>query len=93
MEYKVKEGILISGKTYCLVLENGDFIRKAKGVDENKLGYNDYMYMLTGTNVEASKTISNKDYQRGSVSIIVKEGIILDSDAFKKKDKKKKLYK
>ena len=51
------------------------------------------MSMLTGINVEASKTISNKDYQRGSVSIIVKEGIILDSDAFKKKDKKKKLYK
>lgn len=32
LEYKVKEGIFISGKTYCLILDDGSVIKKAKGV-------------------------------------------------------------
>jgi DNA polymerase type B, organellar and viral len=32
LEYKIKEGIFISGKTYCLELEDGSLIKRAKGV-------------------------------------------------------------
>ena len=70
LEYKVKKGIFMSGKTNCLVLEDGTLIKRAKGVKAEMLHYNDYFYLLNNTDVSASKTIYSKDYTQGSVQIL-----------------------
>lgn len=37
LEYKVKEGIFISGKTYCLITQDDKLIKRAKGVNIDSL--------------------------------------------------------
>lgn len=86
LEYKVKKGIFISKKTYCLVLADGVMIKKAKGVKADLLTYNDYVSLLNNTNVFALKNSSNKDYAKGSV-LIKEEQVILRSDRYTKRDK------
>lgn len=45
LEYQIKEGYFISNKTYCLVLNNGEIIIKAKGVIKNSLTLDDFKSM------------------------------------------------
>lgn len=89
LEYKVKKGIFISGKTYCLVLEDGTIIKKAKGVRAENLHYNDYFSLLNNSDVKGLKTSTKKDYTKRSVQI-EDEQVLLRSDAYIKRTK---LYK
>ena len=51
LEHMVKRGYFISSKTYCLVLDSGRTIVKAKGVNSHKLGEEDFMRLYKGDSV------------------------------------------
>lgn len=43
LEYgKIKTGYFISNKTYCLVLEDGNLIKRSKGINSESLTLQDY---------------------------------------------------
>lgn len=86
LEHKVQEGIFITGKTYCLVLEDGTLIKRAKGVTPESLTYNDYLDLNTNKSVPANKKTSIKDYSKGSVTI-QDVGIFLKGDAYNRRVK------
>lgn len=87
LENKIEKGIFISGKTYCFINDQNQFICKAKGVKSNSLSYSDYNLLLNSTDVDtAIKTVSKIDWTHGDVSIsnnLVK----LKWDAHKKREK------
>jgi len=59
LEHMVNKGVFISGKTYCIIDNNGLYINRAKGVDSSSLSYNDYIKLLNNTDIStASKTQS-----------------------------------
>lgn len=64
LENKVKKGIFISAKTYCLITEEENkLIMKAKGINTKSLSYNDYFSLLTKCDVKtAIRTQSIKDW-------------------------------
>lgn len=86
LEHEIKHGIFITGKTYCLLLHNGDFIKRAKGVDPSSLTYDNYIELGVGLSIMSSKTASIKDYSKGSVSI-ENQNILLSSDVYDKRIK------
>ena len=86
LEYKIKEGIFISGKTYCLVLEDGSLVKRAKGVKTESLFYDDYLNLLNNNNVGVIKKNSIKDYTKGSVNIATVD-VMLNGDAYIKRTK------
>ena len=86
MEYKIKEAYFISAKTYCLILENGEVIIKAKGVLDNSLSVDDFLALYNNKSVTAIKQESKIDYGKGYVSIDDKS-IKLNHDGYKKRQK------
>jgi hypothetical protein len=60
LEHKVKEGIFISGKTYCLYDDQGNFINKAKGIKSNSLDYSQYLKLLNNENINTAVKTSSK---------------------------------
>jgi hypothetical protein len=77
LEYLIKEGYFMSNKTYCLLLNNGETIIKAKGVSKDSLTVEDFktMYYNT-TNVKGTKNQSTRNYKEGSVLIESKKIIL-----------------
>lgn len=87
LEYVIKEGYFISNKTYCLKLEDGSIIIKAKGIKNESLNLEDFKSMyFNENNVYAIKNETIKNLSKGSVLIKDKE-IVLQHDAFSKRDK------
>ena len=86
LEHKVKQGIFISGKTYCLITQDDKFIKRAKGVDTETLSYNDYVNLLNKNNVAVFKKNSIKDYTAGSVKIETLD-VMLNADSYEKRTK------
>jgi hypothetical protein len=87
LEYKVKEGIFISAKTYMLLLEDGSYIIRIKGVNSESLTPKDFMNMYYNSiNAEAIKTQSKLSILRGTVNIFDKT-VIIKADSYKKRDK------
>jgi hypothetical protein len=86
LEYKVKEGIFISSKTYCLILENGKHVIKSKGVYSDSLTPKDFRKLLKGERVSAIKGNSIKSYSDGCVTIGTKN-VNLSGDCFQKRIK------
>jgi hypothetical protein len=62
LEHKFKKGIFVRPKLYCYVEEeNNELIRKASGVDANKLSYDDYLKLSKGDNIFTNKNIFRLD--------------------------------
>lgn len=77
LEYKIKKGIFISSKTYLLELEDGTFVKKAKGVDSQSISNKDYYDMyLFNKDITALKTQSKLDFEEGSVNIFDSSAVI-----------------
>jgi hypothetical protein len=58
----IKKGIFITGKTYCFIDDNGNYINKIKGVKSSSLSYLDYEQLLNNvTIVTGVKSMSHKD--------------------------------
>jgi hypothetical protein len=86
-EYKIKEGYFISNKTYCLVLEDGTSVIKAKGVNQNSLTVNDFKDMLVDNkNISALRKNTTKNWSEGFVNIENKE-ISLSPSSYTKRIK------
>lgn len=86
LEYMVKKGIFISGKTYCLITDEDKLITKAKGLKSSSLVYNDYVSLLNNIDVKGIKTVSNTDWEKGEVSIEDKS-IVLNHNSYTKRQK------
>lgn len=87
MEYLVKEAYFISNKTYCLLLENGETIIKAKGVLNKSLKLKDFKDMYySKIKVKERRIESKTEYDKGSVTIFSKN-IIINSDSYLKRTK------
>lgn len=87
LEHKIKKAYFISSKTYCLLIENGKIIKKAKGVFSNSLTLNDYENMyLHNKNIFATKGNTKIDYEKGTVNIKDKQAL-LRHDAYNKRIK------
>lgn len=83
LEHIIKKGIFITGKTYCLIDENDNFINKAKGIKSSSLNYEDYLKLLNNENVNtAIKTMSKIDWVQGDVKIFDKENITINSNSY-----------
>nr|YP_010029631.1 hypothetical protein J2C28_mgp25 [Beauveria lii]QOU11072.1 hypothetical protein [Beauveria lii] len=75
LEYSdIKEAYFISNKIYCLVLQDGTLVKRAKGINSDSLSLNDYKTLyLDEYTIIANKTESIKNYKEGYVSILDKD--------------------
>lgn len=90
LEYKIKESFFISSKTYYLELENGEEIKKCKGVFGEKLTKKNFEEMYwENKNIIGERSETYLNYKEGYVNIN-KKNIILNYNSFTKRDK---LYK
>lgn len=88
LEYEVKEGIFISGKTYWLTSQDELIVNKAKGINSSSLSYEDYTNLLQNKNVyTATKKQSKIDWSVGHVVIEEKDNITINSDSYTKRAK------
>jgi hypothetical protein len=86
LEHKIVEGYFISDKTYAFINSKGELIKKAKGVESQYLSFDDYKSMFNLKPLEsATKTISKRDYSKGSVIINTKNNIRLNVDNYTKR--------
>lgn len=87
-EYFVERGYFISGKTYCLVLNNENVIIKAKGMKSYNLSENDYIKMLHGETIDTAIKITGiKDYEDGSVTITKDDKVKLNREGYTRREK------
>ncbi len=86
LEHKVHRGYFISGKTYCLRLDNGKVIIKSKGMISSELSEDDFINLLNGNTIERLKTMSYKKFYKGSV-IIDEVPVDLSGDSYEKRQK------
>lgn len=86
LEHKVKKGIFISNKTYCLINEKDEFINRAKGVKTSTLNISDYEKLLKNEVVLAKKSVSKRDWSKGHVIIYDKEDVRIHSGSYVKRD-------
>ena len=84
----VVRGYFISGKTYCLVLNDDKLIKKTKGFKNHNLTENHYIKMWQGEIIDtAIKMTGIKDYEDGSVTLIVNEKAKLNKDGYTRREK------
>jgi hypothetical protein len=99
---KIKRAYFISPKLYCIILENGDTIIKAKGVDSKHLTEQDFIEMLYGCNKVIPIHRFVKDLKNSTVHyekstylitpqilkryVIIKDGLTIDTKPFIVKD-------
>lgn len=81
LEKIIKEGIFISGKTYCLVLSNGEVKIVAKGVSDNSMSYEIFKDLEAGRPIPSGAGIV-----KGYSSIDSKE-VNLNAHAYKNRIK------
>lgn len=88
LEHKIKEGIFISNKTYCLYDNNAVFINRAKGVISSSLTYEYYRSLLKNKTVNtAIKKSSNINWSGGYVSIKTANDIKINYNSYTKRTK------
>lgn len=74
LKYNIKERYFITSKIYCLILDDGQIIKKAKGVFSDFLILDDYKNMLyNNINIKAIKPHTSINYNKGYVNISSKE--------------------
>lgn len=88
LEHFVKKAYFISNKTYCLILENGNYVIKSKGVLNNDLTPKDFEDMYYNkTNIKALKGNTETSYEKGYVNINGVKETILNYDVYQKREK------
>jgi hypothetical protein len=58
----IRKAIFISGKTYCLVKEDGTVLSIAKGAARNSISYEQYVELLNKKDIKTFKTVSTKSW-------------------------------
>jgi hypothetical protein len=88
LEYFIKRAIFITSKTYILELNDGTFIKKAKGINNESLSWKDYENMyLKNRNVIGYKTLSSFLWKEGTVNIIKDQPTIIKYNSYTKREK------
>lgn len=87
LENMINKGIFITNKTYGFINNKGEFINKAKGINNKSLTYTDYESLLNNVNVKASKTTSTINWAQGEVKITDKDDINISSSSYTKRVK------
>lgn len=87
LEHVVNRAYIISSKTYCLILEDGTLLVKAKGVNNHKLNEQDFITLANGEAVEITRTESERNFPDGYVNLNVVRSIVLNGDAYTKREK------
>ena len=93
LEHKLKEAFFIGAKTYALKkfdssrLEINKTLIKAKGVNSNKLIYEQFLMLYLGLDVKTSRLETKKKYASGSVQINIEQPITLSANMYKKRNK------
>jgi hypothetical protein len=59
--YKIKSGIFIKKKLYCIIDSENKEIIKSSGIDSNKLNYNSFKQLLKSYSIEITGTNFNVD--------------------------------
>lgn len=86
LEHEIVEGYFISDKTYAFVTTEGKLVKRAKGVDSEYLTLDDYKNMYNLKSVKnVVKKVSNRDYQKGSVTITTKNNVNLNIEHYNKR--------
>jgi len=67
----IKEAFFIAPKLYCLVLENGDIIIKARTIGDENLNYQDFIEMSYGCSVTKKKVMFQGGLSKGNISLNV----------------------
>lgn len=87
LEHQIKKAIFITGKTYCFVTQQSQFINKAKGIKSSSIYYHEYLSLIDNVDVKTSlKTQSKIDWTKGFVKI-VENKVTLNSNSYKKRIK------
>ena len=89
LEYEgiLKKAYFTSNKTYCLITKYNDIIKKAKGVYNDNIKLEDYIYMYKYNITVNSKTITSiKKYNEGYVKIYP-EDIDVNPFSYTKREK------
>lgn len=87
LEHVLLKGYFLSSKTYCLNLEDGKEVIKAKGIKTNTLKTKDFDNMYYNNfDIKAIKTNSEINYAEGYVNIDENQ-ITLNHDAYTKREK------
>ena len=73
----------MSGKTYCLLLNNDKVVKKLKGDNSDKLDKSDYVKLLNNEDIQGLKTSSKKDFIEGYVSIYT-DNINIKHDSYQR---------
>lgn len=86
-EYQIDKAYFISNKTYALLLENGDLVKKAKGISSDLLSIREFEKMyLNSQSIKANKIYGKINYSLGSVLIDTKK-VTIDWNSYKKREK------
>jgi hypothetical protein len=71
LEHEFTQGVFVRPKLYCYYDSNTkDIIRKASGVNANKLSYEDYLKLSKGENVLTNKNKFNVDWANLEIKIV-----------------------
>jgi len=87
LEHLLNEAYFISNKTYILLTPNGEEFVKAKGITSQNLSVSNFETMyLKSKSIQGEKRTSNINYNKGSVTLNIKN-ITIDWNSFKKRNK------
>jgi DNA polymerase type B, organellar and viral len=87
LEHFGTKAYFISNKTYLLITDQNEIIKKAKGIFPDSLELSDFENMyFNSKSVVGVKTSSNTNYSKGSVTIQT-NNITIDWNSFKKREK------
>jgi len=87
LEHLLNEAYFISNKTYILLTPNGEEFVKAKGITSQNLSVSNFETMyLKSKSIQGEKRTSNINYNKGSVTLNIKN-ITIDWNSFKKRTK------
>ena len=89
LEYIISKAIFVSDKLYLITTQDGKEKKVGKGVQAEKLSYEDYLKMYRGESINyATKKTTKRNYALGTVSITNENNIKLKTDVYRKRRKK-----
>lgn len=88
LEYRIKRAIFISSKIYLLELENGSYIKKAKGIKRDSLTLKDYEDLyFNKMDVKGLKNYSKFLWEKGTVNIYSNKPTVIKHNSYIKREK------
>ena len=73
---KIKHGIFIKKKFYCILDSNNQEIIKTSGIDSSRLNYEAFIKLLNGETVTVDRTSFNLDWEERNINVVKSEIII-----------------